>query len=142
MTDRAEYIKGLRALADILERSPEVPLPYQGHTTAMTLYFFNSEDPRKAMATARRALGIELTKDVWGNYFDLAGALHGVQIKLTAYRADVCERVVVATREVKIEVPDPAAVAALPKVTRTEVIEDVEWVCHPILAEAPAEVTV
>jgi hypothetical protein len=29
-TDRAEYIAGLRALADVLERHPDLPLPSYG----------------------------------------------------------------------------------------------------------------
>jgi hypothetical protein len=48
----------------------------------------------------------------------------------------VCERVVVATREVEMEEPDPVAVAALPKVTRTVTVEDVEWKCAPLLTSA------
>jgi len=49
------------------------------------------------------------------------------------HRAQVCERVVVGTREVEVEEADPAAVAALPKVKHVKVIEDVEWVCSPAL---------
>jgi hypothetical protein len=51
-------------------------------------------------------------------------------------RNEVCEKVVTGTREVTKEVPDPEALAAVPKVTVTETVEDVEWRCHPILDAA------
>ncbi|MET8866471.1 hypothetical protein ABZW11_26335 [Nonomuraea sp. NPDC004580] len=133
---RAAYTAGLRALADALDANPDLPLPWQGGPyMAMTLHFLDAQDPRAEMAAARRALGIPMDKAPREDgYFDMRGTLHGVHIAFTAYRKDVCERVVVGTREVEIEEPDPDAVAALPTVKRTEVIEDVEWVCHPILA--------
>jgi hypothetical protein len=43
---------------------------------------------------------------------------------------------VVGTREVTEEVPDPEALAAVPKVTVTRTVEDVRWECRPLLAEA------
>lgn len=138
---RAAYTAGLRALADILDAHPDLPLPWQGGPyMAMTFHFLHAQDPRAELAAARRALGIPMGKEPDENgYFNMDGTLHGLHVKLVAFRKDVCERVVTGTREVEVEEPDPNAVAALPKVTRTEVIEDVEWVCHPILAgEEPA----
>ncbi|MBP2704474.1 hypothetical protein JOL79_11675 [Microbispora sp. RL4-1S] len=141
---RHEYIRGLRALADALENHPELPLPYQGshpNYGRLSFHFLSSENPRAEMAAARRALGVPLEKDArdGDTYLDLKGNLHGLYFLLTAFRKDVCERVVTGTREVEIEEPDPAAVASLPKVKTTVTIEDVEWVCHPILAGAAAE---
>ncbi len=137
---RAEYVKGLRALADILEAHPEVPLPYQGSSpqyARLTFHFLNADDPRGEMAAARRALGVPLDKDARDDaYFDLKGSLHGLHFTMTAFRAAVCERVVTGTREVEIDEPDPQALAAVPKVKRTVTVEDVEWQCHPILADA------
>lgn len=141
MSDRAEYVKGLRALADVLEDHPELPLPWQGgQYMPMTLHFLTVDDPRAQMATARRALGIPMEKRPRDGYFDLEGTLHGVHVQLTAYRHDVCERVVVGSYEIEVEEPDPAAVAALPKVVRTEIVEEVEWVCAPIIAGEPERV--
>ncbi len=140
MSDRAEYIKGLRALADILEAHPEVPLPYQGSCpdyARMTFHFLSADDPRAEMAAARRALRVTLGKDARDDgYFDLKGSLYGLHFALTAFRKDVCTRVVTGTREVVIEEPDPQALAVLPKVTRVEIVEDVEWQCSPILSDA------
>ena len=131
---RADYIAGLRLLADALERSPEVPLPYEGIATDMTFHFLHGDDPKAAMAACARALPTSFTKDADGKYFDLHGKLAGLRVNLVAFRAEVCERVVTGTRQVEIEEPDPEALAAVPTVTRIEVVEDVEWVCSPILA--------
>lgn len=138
---RTEYIAGLRKLADVLEGHPEVPLPYEGshpQYARMTFHFLFADDPRAAMAATRRALGVPLEKKVSANdqYFDLSGNLRGLHFSMTAYREAVCERVVVASREVEVTEPDPEAVAALPQVTRLVTVEDVEWKCSPLLAEA------
>lgn len=136
---RAAYTAGLRQLADILDNHPEVPLPYEGSLRDAGRFSFHflhlGEEARTEMASVRRALGVPLEKTIsHDKYFDLKGNLHGLYFTLTAFRKDVCQRVVVATREVEVTEPDPKAVAALPTVTRKVEIEDVEWVCSPILA--------
>ena len=136
---RSAYTAGLRQLADILDAHPEVPLPYEGHSPEygrMSFHFLSAENPRSEMAAARRALGVPMEKTARDDnqYFDLKGNLNGLYFTMTAFRKDVCERVVVATREVEVEEADPAAVAALPKVKRTVKVEDVRWECSPILA--------
>lgn len=142
---RAAYTAGLRALADILDAHPELPLPFEGTgpgCNAFSFHFLSTADPRAEMAAARRALGVAVEKnssEADATYYRLSGKLHGLHFELSAFRKDVCERVVVATREIEVEEPDPAAVAALPKVKRTEVIEDVKWKCHPILDVEQAE---
>jgi hypothetical protein len=142
-TKRAEYVKGLRALADILEQHPELRLPYEGDSPdigkRITFHFLSSDDPRSEIAAARRALGVPLEKEGDSDsYFYFNGNLHGLYFNLVAFRNEVCERVVVGTREVEIEEPDPELLAQVPTVKRTETVEDVEWQCHPILAEAEA----
>lgn len=139
---RAEYIAGLRQLADLLEAHDELPLPFDGNHGAMNFMFLNDDDPRAAMAAAVRALPVPLAKNdpakggAEEKYFNLSGHLHGLRIELSAFRAEVCERVVVDRREVTEEVPDPEAVAAAPKVKQTRTVETVEWRCHPVLAGA------
>lgn len=135
---RAAYTAGLRRLAEIIDTHPELPLPYEGSSSdygRMTFHFLSAEDPRAELAAARRALGVPLEKKASDDkYFDLRGSLAGLYFTMTAFRKDVCERVVLATREVEVEEPDPLAVAALPKVKRTVKVEDVEWRCTPLLA--------
>jgi hypothetical protein len=140
---RAEFVKGLRALADVLEGHAEVPLPFTGTASALCISFLCRDDARSAMAAAARAFPCSWDKRVWGDetaYFDMVGSLHGLQVKLNAFRDAVCERVVTGTHEVTEVVKDPEALAAVPEVEVTRVVEDVEWICSPIMsAAAPVE---
>jgi hypothetical protein len=138
---RADYVKGLRALADILEASPEVPLPYTGSVSEIAINaFLHSKDPRAAIvATVRAFTGVawdKETRDGKGSddsYFDMLGSLHGLRLRLTSYRDAVCERVVTGTREVTETVKDPAKLAEVPEIEVTKTVEEVEWRCAPIL---------
>jgi hypothetical protein len=137
---RVGYVMGLRALADVLERNPDVPLPYQGITSPIVTYFLHTENPRAELATAARAYPCDFRKEYEGDgegaTFRLAGKLHGLNVELVAYRNAVCERVVTGTREVTEKVKDPEALAAVPEIEVTKTVEDVSWVCSPILAPA------
>lgn len=143
---RAAYVAGLRVLAAALEAHDEVPLPYDGDSSAITIHFLAGADPRAAMAAAARALPCSWRKDVrdygergGGAYFDLHGELAGLKVTLTARRDDVCERAVTGTREVVELVRDPALLDAVPLVEVTRVVEDVEWTCGSVLAPAAGE---
>lgn len=61
------------------------------------------------------------------------------KVNCHVYRKEICERVVIGTREVKEEVPDPelleAATKDIPMVEKVRVIEDVEWQCHSIMGD-------
>lgn len=141
--DRAEAIRGIRMLADLLEQNPEVPLPYQlGGGDDISFHFLHGGRERERMAELARLIPGPLTKHVrgskeYGDYFDLKGSIAGIRVHLIAFRDAVCERIVTGTREVTKTVPDPTVMVALVEVTET--VEDVEWVCGPLLAEAVAE---
>jgi hypothetical protein len=135
---RGEYIAGLRALADLLEQQPAMPLPSTGRLEWQFGFKYTDEERRAALAQAARLMPCRLDKNDPGSgdydarYFTLAGNLHGLHVELWAEREQVCSRVVTGTREVVKTIP-----TATEEVT---VIEDVvEWICHPLLAEAVAE---
>ena len=138
---RADYIAGLRALADLLESTEELPLP---NTDTVYWYLFGSanltleEQKTEALRIVRMLPGKQ-DKETTGDLYRLTGHVRGLQTQVIVERDAVCERVVVGTRTVEVEEPDPEAVAALPKVRRTEVVEQVEWRCHPLLADAEPE---
>lgn len=149
MTDidkRAAYIEGLHQIADFLTVHPEVPLPHlgayaEGSTLpAMSIYLYG-DDLRSEMASIVRAMTNPSTsvqkrvKDSTES-FQVWREFAGLVLVATAHRDEVCERVVTGTREVTEEVPEPEALAAVPKVTITKVVEDVEWVCQPLLKPA------
>jgi hypothetical protein len=134
-TDRAEYVAGLRQLADLLEQHDELPLPHDGSATKLLLSFLGDDDPKSALVAAARVIPGKLDKNVWGNYFDLDATLggpQGLKIKLCAFRDDVCERVVVGTETVTKRVPDPNV--TVPMVDVTETVEHVRWDCKPLLS--------
>jgi len=136
---RAAYTAGLRQLADALDAHPGLPLPTGGSVAPLTIHFLHGDDPRAAMAAAARVLPVTWAKDAWegasgGAYFELAGALAGLAIRLSAYRDAVCTRIVTGTREVTETVADPAALAAVPRVEVTRTEDIVEWECSSLLA--------
>jgi hypothetical protein len=135
-TARAEYIAGLRELADALEAHPELQLPYNGRPGGSAINVIPVDHEREQLAAWARVLPGQKDKKPRGEYFDLVGAFRGLHIKVICTRDEVCERVVVGEREVTEEVPDPEALAAVPRITVTRTEEEVEWVCGPLLAEA------
>jgi hypothetical protein len=134
--NRSEYTAGLRALADIIDGDPDLPLPYVGNSIESSIFAHSREE----LAAWARAIGGRLDKtvdedsDSFG--FELHGSIRGYRVVLYGDRNEVCTRRVVATREVTEEVPDPDALAAVPTITVTKTIEDVAWDCHPMLAES------
>lgn len=131
--ERADaFANDLRRLADICADAP-------------WFYRFNAPtgSERPPIETMRRAArlgldaGVKVTKeydDTWGSV-TLRMPNGRVNIWVYANREEVCERVVIGTREVTEEVPDPEALKAVPKVAVTKTVEDVEWQCHSLLAE-------
>lgn len=136
--ERAEYIAGLRALADLLERNPDLELPHTGMGGSLCVVLHETQ--REQLAAWARAMPGAKTKSASrdGSAFYLDGQVGRVKMTIIADRGEVCERIVIGTREVTEETPDPEAVDALPKTTVTRVEEVVEWRCHSILDEAGA----
>lgn len=137
----AETAAALRALLDFIEANPELGDRF-GRSFTNVMVYAGRENPRQVMADFARAglaAGAKVVKDFQGD--DWAQVfLHFGPIKIEVYstRAEVCERVVVGTAEVEEEVPDPEALAAVPKVKVTKTVERVEWRCTPILADTRA----
>jgi hypothetical protein len=135
---RAEYIAGLRMLADVLEANPHLRLPYTGSDQGSPINVMPHGDERQELADWARALPGKKQKKDRDAYFDLNAALRGLHITVICHRDEVCERIVIGTHEVVEEKPDPALLAEIPLVTVTRTEEIVEWRCTSILAEASA----
>jgi hypothetical protein len=132
-TDRTEYVAGLRQLADLLEQHDELPVPYEGSATSMTMYFLSQG--RDAFVAAARVMPGRLDKKVRDTVYELRARLggdDGLKVDLAAYRNDVCERVVTGTETVTKRVPDPNV--TVPMVDVTETVEHVRWECKPLLS--------
>lgn len=131
---RAAYTAGLRALADALDAHSELMLPFTGASSAINIIPYGPDEQREQLAAWSRVLPGRKQKDGSDTLFNLNGAFGGLHIKVICDRDVVCERVVVATREVTEQIPDPDALAAVPTVTVTKTVEDVEWRCGSVLS--------
>ena len=130
---RADYIAGLRELADRLERHPDAPLPYEGNLGVSLVMPHSPEQ----MAAAARCYGGRKVEETDG--FALVDGIPGLRIKVLSALAQVCERV--ETGEVEeyedVEVLIPARTRT---VTRTR--PKSEWRCPESLLQLDtAEVT-
>jgi hypothetical protein len=148
---RAAFVDGLHQIADFLAEHPEVPLPYLGgaaalwdagyHGPSMPIYLHGTDtSQRAALATIARAMGSAEKatdrRDEPNARFYVWRVFAGIALVASAERDEVCDRVVVGTREETKEILDPDALAAVPKVTVTKTVEQVEWVCTPLLRPA------
>lgn len=134
---RTATIAALFELALLLEREPDIPIPYELRN-GLTVHLLSVEHPREQLARIVRLLPGQIQKRTYGSgpasYFEASAVVGTIPLRVTAFRDAVCERVVTATREVTTMVPDPTV--EVPQVEVTKVVEDVEWVCGPLMAPA------
>ncbi len=131
VTDRATYINGLRALAGALEADETLPLPIK--EIAWPIWPIYDADGEDEAATARtlakiaRLMDGPAIKDYSDDFFRMRGTIGGLEVRPWAMREQVCRKVIKGTKEVTNKVP-----VEFEMVTTT--VEDVEWVCEPLLA--------
>lgn len=97
----------------------------------LVIHTAQAEDPRETLAAIARALPGPVDKSTYSGLFQVEGKVCGITIKAIGDRDNVCTRVVTGTREVRKTIPDPMVV--VPVIEVTETVEDVEWVCGPLL---------
>jgi hypothetical protein len=85
-TDKhAEYIKGVRAFADLLEAHPEIPRPHHGQPAVKELVFFRGEDAVAHALTYISAMDERpvIRVEPAGHYkLRVVGRIHGLHIEL------------------------------------------------------------
>lgn len=129
--------EGLLRLAELVEANPELDAVYLDSAKQWTqnaFYAWKKED-WQAIARAGLRHGAEVAKHATDDYFQLTLSWPGVTFHALGSRDDVCRKVKVGEDVIVEEIPDPAAVAALPKVKTTRVEERFEWRCDPLLAD-------
>jgi hypothetical protein len=134
----AEYATGLRALADMIESTPEIPADY---LEQMNVWYAKSPEILSTLTRAALRHGAKVDKNAFSEVFDLRLSFGPVTARCLANRDNVCERVVTGTETVTKTVPDPVALAAVPTVEVTEVVEISEWKCGSLLAAEKSAVT-
>lgn len=98
--ERTEYVAGLRQLADVLERNPDLRLPYTGSHGALLVITPPWTDHRAELAAWVKVLPGRKDGHVRNEMFDLASSFAGLKIKVICSRDKVCERVVVGTQTI------------------------------------------
>lgn len=133
MTTRAEWIKGLRDMADWFESNPDFPVPkYTGIMVDLFDYNFVGETAVQRMANAARGLGRCEKCHVGDRYYVLRRHFGPHRIDVNTYSENVCSRIQVGTktvtRPVKLKNPE------------METVEEpvYEWHCDPLLANEEA----
>ncbi len=133
----------LRAVADLIDAHPDLPLPYVTvydhipHKANVSWYLHinqRSEDEAHQKAQAQaiiKALSGKWAKRFDGTTADFEQERDGLNLQVSVTREAVCERVVTGTKTVTI----PGKPAEPERVEQREVVE---WRCEPVLAEAIA----
>lgn len=139
-TDRAAALAaGLRELANMIEKNPALlDISAIRYVFDRALVSVDTREDVSALARAGARSGAKVTKHVGSKYAGVDIAFGSASLHVYADRDEVCERIVIGTREVTEEVPDPEALAAVPKVAVTKIVEDVEWRCSSFLAPEPS----
>lgn len=134
--DAMEYAAGLREFADWVENNAE--LLDGSMSSGVSLL---SNDPisiwgssGETVAALARAFGRAEKNYDSDSLFYMRRSFGALPVEVYAGRETVCRKVVIGTKTVTREMPDPDA----PKVTVTETEEIVEWECSPLLAKAVA----
>ena len=131
-SEREQYITGLRTLAAALEADETLPLPQSEISWPVQIYddeTYAADDAavKVVLAKIARLMDGPAIKNYGDEFFRMRGSIGGLQVRPWAMRDQVCRKVVKGTKEVTAEVP-------VTFTTVTTTVEDVEWVCEPLLA--------
>lgn len=94
MTDRADYIRGLRTLADMLADHDDVKLPYDGTIGKLTVLPAGENARAQALAYLR-LMAPKPTMEVQPGgdvaWLDIVGRIHGLHVRVHLRANEVCE---------------------------------------------------
>ena len=122
MSERTDFINGLRDLADFYEARPELQLP---QSMLADIWYHRGETPIEEVA---RQMGKAEKVDA-DNLFILRRNFGPIRLDANFYREDVCERIVTGTTLVEEPIMVPAGTHIVEK-------EVVEWKCPKIFDKA------
>jgi hypothetical protein len=126
----AQFVQGLKELAEFYEAHPEVKLPY---SPVFSIFSWNKEEAIRDAVLCAHAFGYA-EKSYSTDYFRMTKKFPGgISLEFCTDRQAVCTPVVVGT---KVE-PAHTIPAQKEKFVPERVVEQVEWRCQPLLAGAP-----
>lgn len=126
-----QQAEGLRALADFIEKHPEIETSYLDD---VNVWWFDDAEKLADLARAAMRFGAKVDKRISESQYNLSITFGSLKTSALAQRGDVCERKQVGTETVTKSVPDPAKLAEVPIVEVTEEVPVYEWECKPLLA--------
>lgn len=91
--ERTDFVNGLRALADFIEKNEALPVPYSSPFN----FFVNTKAELRDM---QRIVGGKLEKDATDHYFYLRRLFGPLKLDINISREEVCERIVLGKRTV------------------------------------------
>lgn len=96
MTDRADYIRGLRTLAQLLEDNPDLSLPYEGPKDRAQGIFIDGPSPVTQALLYIQAMDEPPTMKLKRQsrdltWLDITGRIEGLHIRLHLRPHEVCE---------------------------------------------------
>lgn len=92
MSERTEFITGLRELADYLENNPDVPIPYQPYFAVCVTNYVEPEKTKDAIQSVARCPG-PWRKELGESLLTLTKDFHGVKYGVICDRSHVCKMV-------------------------------------------------
>lgn len=123
-TDRDHQIASIRLVLDMLEQSPDIPMPLSWQSTVQYSYVWGKEEQRraaKALRTFRKAYSDE--------YYDITRDFGVISFIIRTPRKESCKATVVGTETVTRTVCVTPAVYE----EREVEVDVVEWDCAPSL---------
>jgi hypothetical protein len=137
VADAKEYARGWAKLAQFLADNPDIAKGANAYSDKALVYLAPGDDTVSRLADYTRrglAAGARVEKSYGDDYGKVLLHFGPIYLQVYSLRDEVCERVVLGTREVVEEVQDPVALAAVPTITQTRTEDIVEWQCRPLLA--------
>ena len=122
----AEYVAGLRAVADFIEAYPELGTPVEQQLNIFPRW--PEKDVKENAAQAVHAFG-KIKKDSYNDDIILCGYVSGFQIRLWVPRDQICERIELERKIVPAEPEKTFVIPARPEIEQVVY----GWKCAPIL---------
>jgi hypothetical protein len=122
----AEYVAGLRAVADFIEAHPELGTPVEQQLNIFPRVL--EEEVKEHAAKAIHAVG-KVTKSDYDSDIILQGIISGFALRFWYPRSAVCERIELERKIVPAEPEKTVVIPARPEIEQVVY----GWKCAPIL---------
>lgn len=127
--ERAEYVAGLRALADAIEAEPGIPID-----RPVTIEVYDWGGSKADFQESVRGLGGVRTKHVSDAYMRVSRSFGPHRVTVVGDRDEVCTAKVIGTEEIATKVRQGED--ERPWVQVVETVDILAWDCEPVLGDS------